>query len=127
MIVSTIGLPIDASIALCSRAEFFITPWGAGLAKYRWICDLPGLALAGPSCERFQPIHLYDDPVFTEASSPMYFMGPNEVQDAPDDPVMVPGGDPDHMNIRVDLGAVRARIHAMIAALPHRDNAPSPG
>ena len=121
VILSAIGLPILASIALCAQAEFFVTPWGAGLAKYRWICDRPGLALAGPACERTQPIHLYDDPRFTEAASPMYFMGPGEIEDAPDDPVLLPGGDADRVNIRVDMAALRTRIRTMIAALPGMD------
>jgi len=120
IMISTIGLPVGASIALCNQAEFFVTPWGAGLAKYRWVCNRRGLALVGPTCERLQPVHLYDDPAFIEAPAPMYFMGTGEVEDAPDDPVLLPGGNPDRVNIRVNLEALRARLRAMIAELPQQ-------
>lgn len=116
-ILSTIGLPVGASIALCDRADFFITPWGAGLAKYRWISNRPGLALAGPSCMRYQPVHLYDDPVFTEANAPMYFMDATDIADAPDDTQLIATSAPDRVNIRVGIDAMHARIREMIAAV----------
>jgi hypothetical protein len=116
-ILSTIGLPVGASIALCDRADFFITPWGAGLAKYRWISNRPGLALAGPSCMRYQPVHLYDDPVFTEANAPMYFMNATDIEDAPDDTQLIASSAPDRVNIRVGIDAMHACIREMIAAV----------
>ena len=116
-IVSTIGLPVGASIALCDKADFFVTPWGAGLAKYRWIGNLPGLALAGPSCVRFQPVHLYDDPHFIEAPRPMYFMDVEDIEDAPDDPTLIPTSAPDRVNIRVGMDALKAKIREMIRDL----------
>lgn len=115
VILSTIGLPVGASIALGNKADFFVTPWGAGLAKYRWISNLPGLALAGPSCIRHQPVHLYDDPYFIEDPTPMYFMDPKDVEDAPDDPRLIASGNADRVNIRVDMKAMRARIRDIIA------------
>ena len=117
VILSTIGLPVGASIALGNKADFFVTPWGAGLAKYRWISNLPGLALAGPSCVRHQPVHLYDDPYFIEDPAPMYFMDPKDVEDASDDPRLITPGAIDRVNIRVDMDAMRARIRDMVADL----------
>ncbi len=115
IILSTIGLPVGASIALGDKADFFVTPWGAGLAKYRWISNLPGLALAGPSCIRHQPVHLYDDPYFIEDPTAMYFMDPADIHDAPDDKRPIAPGQADRVNIRVDMDAMRARIRDMIA------------
>ncbi len=116
-IISSVGLPVGASVAICAEAECFVTPWGAALAKYRWACNLPGLSICGPSCERFQPIHIYDDPVFMESPTAAYFMGPGEVEDAPDDPVLMPGGMPDRVNVRVNKEALRRRIAGMLNSL----------
>jgi hypothetical protein len=118
VVISTIGAPVGVSVMLASRAEFFVTPWGAGLAKYRWVCNRPGLVLAGPSCARLQPVHLYDDPVFMEAPAPIYFMHPGDVEDAPDDPLMFAGGNDDRVNIRVNRDALHARLRDLIRDLP---------
>lgn len=123
VVLSTIGLPVGASIALGNKADFFVTPWGAGLAKYRWISNLPGLALAGPSCVRYQPVHLYDDPYFIEDPAPMYFMDPGDVEDAPDDPRLIAPGLADRVNIRVDLEAMRRRIRQMFEDIQASGNA----
>jgi hypothetical protein len=117
IILSSVGLPVGASIAIGDVADFFVTPWGAGLAKYRWVNNLSGLALAGPTCAKMQPIHLYDDPVFMENPSPIYFMDRADVEDAPEGPRLIASGLDDRINIRVNMDALRKRIRQMLGDL----------
>jgi hypothetical protein len=117
IIISTVGLPVRASIAICHDALCFIAPWGAALAKYRWVCNLPGLIIAGPSCAHLQPLHLYDDPLFMESPQPVFFMEPGDVEDAPDDPVLMPGGEADRVNVRVAPDALARRVTDLLASL----------
>ncbi|WP_117190671.1 hypothetical protein [Rhizobium terrae] len=45
-IISTIGQTIDHSLFWSLNADRFITIWGAGLAKYRWVANRPGLVIS---------------------------------------------------------------------------------
>ncbi|WP_157693337.1 hypothetical protein [Granulibacter bethesdensis] len=72
---------------LCSvlwggKADCFIAPWGAALAKYRWICNLPGLVFSSAQNLRERgDIIIYHDQKFMENGSPLFFVNPDYVQD----------------------------------------------
>jgi hypothetical protein len=115
VIIPTVGHSIGISVFWCRRSEFFVTPWGAGLAKYRWVCNLPGLVVTNrylllhPSDE----IHLYDSPRYIEAPAPIWFIGPETVEDMPDAELVIP--DPrGRANFRVDMAAVRENLREII-------------
>ena len=84
-IVSTIGAPLSCGLFWIQRCRFFVAPWGAALAKYRWICNLPGFVVTN----RFNigapvgDLPIYHDPRFVEAPSPMRFVALEHVADAP--------------------------------------------
>lgn len=44
-IVNTVGAPVSRSLFWAQHALFFVAFWGAGLAKYRWVANKPGLVL----------------------------------------------------------------------------------
>ncbi len=76
-VISTVGAPVTASVFWCRRAAFFVTPWGAGLAKYRWICNQRGLVVAGERFFHFaghKTVHLYDLADYMEAPTPLDFI-----------------------------------------------------
>ena len=71
------------SVLWCSRADAFIAPLGAALAKYRWICNTPGLALSSRwNLEHRGDLHIYDAPIALEDSSEMQFNAVFDVEDA---------------------------------------------
>ena len=71
------------SVLWCSRADAFIAPLGAALAKYRWICNTPGLVLSSRwNLEHRSDLHIYDAPAALEGSSEMQFNAIADVQDA---------------------------------------------
>jgi hypothetical protein len=71
------------SVLWCSRADAFIAPLGAALAKYRWICNTPGMVLSSRwNIENRDDLHIYDSPAALEGSSEMHFNAVADVQDA---------------------------------------------
>lgn len=44
-LIPSIGKSLHDNLSDLIKTDFFIAPWGAGYAKYRWICNLPGIAL----------------------------------------------------------------------------------
>jgi hypothetical protein len=117
VIISTIGAPMSESIHWCNRSDFFITPWGAGLAKYRWVCNRPGLVLASPRFLREageQTVHLYDSPEFMEDPSRLEFVASTDVQDEPDAEVLVSVETHGRMNFSVNRDAFAVRLRKFI-------------
>ncbi len=120
-VISTVGAPVAASIFWCRRAAFFVTPWGAGLAKYRWICNQRGLVTAGERFFRYagpMTVHLYDTPEYMEAPTPLDFISPDDVTDDPAAPLLIGIAD-DHnrINYRVKPEAVRDRLAKLVRDL----------
>lgn len=117
-VLSTIGAPISESIFWCNRSVFFITPWGAGLAKYRWVCNQRGLVLTSPHFLREageETIHLYDSPMFMEHPTPLEFVSPTDVQDEPDSALLVDTGTQGRRNFSVHRAAFARRVKALIS------------
>ncbi len=118
-ILDTIGAPIGASLFWCNRAAFFVTPWGAGLAKYRWICNRPGVVTAGPTFLRRSgqdTVHLYDSPSFMEAPTALLLTGPDDAEDAPEAPMLVGLPTPDRQNYRLSFPAAFALAARLLDA-----------
>lgn len=84
-IVGAIGTSIATSLFWTSRCRFFIAPWGASLAKYRWICNKPGFVMTN----RFNIGHpigdllIYNSPDFVERPTPMEIIALEDIRDAP--------------------------------------------
>lgn len=109
-IVSTVGAPIACSLFWIMQSRFFVAPWGAALAKYRWICNMPGFVMtnryniANPGDD----LGIYHAPEFVEAPTPMRFIDLDHVADAPG-----PAGF--YANFVPDPAAVRNALDLQIA------------
>jgi hypothetical protein len=119
-VISTVGEPVSTSIFWCRRAAFFVTPWGAGLAKYRWVCNQRGLVVAGRRFFRHagpRTVHLYDSPQFMENPTPLNFVAPEDVEDAPDAPLLIGLKDENRVNFTVKPEAMRRRLIQLMLAI----------
>lgn len=119
-IISTVGATMAVTVFWCNRSCLFITPWGAGLAKYRWLCNRPGLVVAGHRFLKYGEhltTHLYDSREFMEAPTRVVFFTPEDVEDDPSAPVLIGLGDPHRVNYRVVPGATRQRVLQALAIL----------
>lgn len=113
-IVSTIGLPVGASVHWCANADFYITPWGAGLAKYKWVCNKPGLIVSNSHFLTMEEAYLYDAPAHRDTPERTFRVSPNDVEDVPDVDLTIPFRDPLRTNFRVEPSAVNRELDALI-------------
>ena len=116
-VLSTIGAPMSESILWCNSSDFFITPWGAGLAKYRWICNRRGLVLASPHFLREagrETVHLYDSSEFMEHPTPLDFVSSDDVQDEPESKSLVEVEPKGRRNFSVHREAFATRLKSFV-------------
>lgn len=107
--VSTVGAPLACGLFWIMQCRFFVAPWGAALAKYRWVCNLPGFVVTNRFNlgEPVGDLPIYHAPEFVEAPSPMHFVALEHVADAP-------GPLGFYANFTVDPAAVTEGIDRMI-------------
>jgi hypothetical protein len=81
-IYNAIGCTIAESIMLCDIADAFLAPIGAGMAKYRWITNKPGVAYSNEMCLQPNSIdgHLYER--HRDDLTKMYYVPASAVKDA---------------------------------------------
>lgn len=108
-IVSAVGSPLAANLFWIMQSRFFVAPWGAALAKYRWVCNTPGFVvtnrnnLAHPEGD----LLIYNAPRFMEEPTPMRFIDLADVVDE--------GAPGFYTNFRPAPAAVHAGIDSFIA------------
>ena len=124
-IISTVGATMAVTVFWCQRSAFFITPWGAGLAKYRWLCNRPGLVAGGKrflgnpaDLPNYLTTHLYAAREFMQTPTPVVFFSADEVEDDPSAPLLIGLNDSARVNYRVKPEAVRERVLQTLAILP---------
>ena len=108
-IISTVGRSINASLFWINKSRFFVAPWGAALAKYRWICNKPGFVMTNRPilANPIGDIMIYHHSDYMESPSKLAFIALDKVSDAPG-----PGGF--YANFLPDPGAIRAGIDSLI-------------
>lgn len=121
-VVDTLGQPLQASLGWARAARAFVSFWGAGLAKYRWVCNTPGLVITSRwNLDNLNDLRIYSDPEQMDAPSPLAFVSPEAVSDQPDAAVMIRHGgaelSPSLWNFSLDLPAVMADFDREVAPL----------
>ncbi len=117
-IIDNIGSSMRQCIFWCYHANFFIAISGSGLAKYRWVCNIPGLIITTrEGLKTNGEIRIYESQVM-ESSSHLRFIEPEFVEDMPDAPTLVPlpSDQPTewNCNFRVREDGVWVHLEAML-------------
>ena len=116
-ILNLCGASMTRSLYWSRRADFFVAVWGAGLAKYRWVCNRPGLVLSNLWNLRHRgDLDIYHAPRYQEAGASIRFIDAAYVTDVPEAPVLFSPGNPVplYSNFRVDPGGLRLELDGMI-------------
>ncbi len=117
-LLDTLGEPLAVSLAWAQRCDGFVALWGAGLAKYRWAANAPGLVVTSRwNLENKGDLGLYDAAAYMADPAPLAFVTADAVQDRPDAPMLVPFDHPSYRNFAFDPDAMREEVRAFLAAL----------
>ncbi len=117
-LLDTLGEPLAVSLAWAQHCDGFVALWGAGLAKYRWAANAPGLVVTSPwNLENKGDLGLYDAAAYMADPAPLAYVTADAVQDRPDAPMLVPFDHPSYHNFAFDPDAVRGEVRAFLAAL----------
>ena len=117
IVLDTIGRPLSYSLAWAGACHCFVSIWGAGLAKYRWVCNKPGYVLSNRSNLTARPdLRIYDAPEYMDDPTALVMVDAALVQDDPAAPQLLPYGasQPSYVNFHVDIDHILPRIGALI-------------
>lgn len=112
-VVSLIQRSVPDNIFVLNRCDYFIAPWGAGLAKYKWICDMDGVVLTSRwNLEQRPDLRIYEAGGLREAAKTSLYLGADAIEDLPDSPRLIDNwGHPSFWNFRVlDMSGLFALI-----------------
>ncbi len=122
-ILDTLGASMAASLSWALLCDCFLSVWGASLAKFRWVCNKPGLVVSSQAnLLHRDDLHIYDSTRTMEAPTTLLFADPASVVDDPQAPRLVPVSldNPFFANFRVDharvLGQFRDLLEQVMAA-----------
>ena len=116
-IVDTLGASLAVSIAWALRCDCFLSVWGASLAKFRWVCNKPGLVLSSrANLLHRDDLHIYEDPRYMEDPSRLVYADPASVVDDPGAPLLIRIGVPNRFfaNFRVDHERVLGQFGTLV-------------
>lgn len=81
-IIDAVAMSLECSVKWINSADFFIAPWGAGLAKYKWICNLPGIIMTSRWNLANKPdLKIYESPNIREGATPCIYVAPEYIED----------------------------------------------
>jgi hypothetical protein len=120
-VIDCVGMTMLDNLAWLVCANYCVAPWGAGLAKYRWVCNLPSYILISNYNQKSKnDVNIYHDPKFMESPAPLTFVDPSLVIDRPDADVLVemdPIHVPFYVNYEVATNGVAAAVGDALAEL----------
>lgn len=124
-ILSAIGLHVSENLVLINQCDFFVSMWGAGLAKYRWVCNKPGFVITSSwNLIHRSDLRIYDHPAFLEKPSEIYWVDPTFVTDHPETPrVVAAGSHPQWANFALqEAPVIETIVRALSQHVPERDS-----
>ncbi len=86
-LIDNVGRGMQHNIFWSQNSHFFVAPWGASMAIYRWITNKPGLLLSNQWNQdhgRGPNFDIYNSVRIMEAPGPMTFLAAEHIQDAPE-------------------------------------------
>ncbi len=116
-LLDTLGASMACSLSWALLCDGFLSVWGASLAKFRWVCNKPGLVVSSQAnLLHRDDLHIYDDPRYMETPTRLLFADPAAVVDDPEAARLVPVGigNPFFANFRVDHGRVLAQFRVLL-------------
>lgn len=85
-VFNLLGASVTASICACNLSDFFIAPWGAGLAKYSWVAKKEGFVFSNTeTLTNKHDLDIYHSSKYIENPSSIEFFPTNLIADMSSD------------------------------------------
>jgi len=116
-ILDTLGEPLATSLLWSHACDGFIALWGAGLAKYRWVANKPGLIITSRwNLQNKADLNIYETPRYMADPTPVTYVPAEVIEDQPAAPMLVPFEQPSYFNFTYDDAAMRQHVSAFLRA-----------
>lgn len=120
-VVDAVGMSIECTLKWIDSADFFIAPWGAGLAKYKWLSNLPGVLFTSNwNIQNKKDLLIYERTNIREGAIPCVYVESKYIKDADctTNNVTVGGAeDPSRADFIVDVDGIKAAIDKVLHQL----------
>ncbi|QGQ70022.1 sulfotransferase family 2 domain-containing protein [Halomonas sp. PA16-9] len=114
-IISCIESTLTENLKAINKSDFFIAPWGAGLAKMRWVCNLPGIVLTSNWNLKSRPdLRIYDSLEYREDAVESVFLDTNYIYDIGNESSLVKSDLAQKNNFKVDIDGLLLAVDQLI-------------
>lgn len=118
-LIDAVGMSLECSLAWIDSSDFFVAPWGAGLAKYKWISNLPGVIFTSrTNLEHRSDLHIYENTFFREGATACIYVPAEFVEDLVCDEslVSVSGAPRSRANFFVKTEGIKMGIDKLLSS-----------
>lgn len=117
-IISLIDCSVAASVIWATKANFGIAFWGAGLAKSRWIANLPTFIITSAyNLANLTDKMIYSSEEFMENPSISAFASADIVHDCSDEPILIGEIQPENALFEVNLQGYEKELSLFLDTL----------
>lgn len=116
-IIDAVSISIDCTNYLISKSDFFIAPWGAGLAKYKWIANLPGIIFTSQwNLKNKRDLKIYESESTRERAIPCLYLDPKYIKDCDcsTNNIKISMEDPSRADFIVDIEGFKSAIDELL-------------
>ncbi|MBU72046.1 hypothetical protein [Spongiibacter sp.] len=116
-IVDAVDIELNDTMAWILSADCFVAPWGAGLAKYKWVANLDGVIFSSREVMETKPdLKIYEDPKIREGATECIYLSPEYVaiNEGGSSVVSIVGEGSKRENFIVDMAGLKATVDKLV-------------
>ncbi|OFC70106.1 hypothetical protein [Alteromonas confluentis] len=119
-IVDGVLMDLGESINWIKSSDFFICPWGAGLAKYKWVCNLPGVIFTSHWNINHKPdLNIYESNRYRQNAKECVYVKNEFIKDDEVSAINIhvpgPKDNPSRANFHVEFEGLKLAIDSLIS------------
>lgn len=121
-LIDLVNKKLDSTITILNSCDFFIAPWGAGLVKYKWICNLPGIVFSTKEVLSKPDANIYDSPEIRSDIKPSRYLDTRFVKlvEGAESAVPIPGST--RSNFIVDVNGFKPMLSEILQSEKYDNN-----
>lgn len=81
-VINGVDVPLSFALSHIYESDFFIAPWGAGLSKYKWCANLPGVIFTNKKALKSKlDLFIYEDGKYREGATKCSYVEESYIED----------------------------------------------